>query len=81
MVKKQGCKPTYKNGADCEAIPKNKKKWCRKAGCALEVEYDYDYGDYSASMEDADPVAQTRSGRGLLKKKKKYCTFPLNVPP
>merc|ERR1719333_923941 len=31
-VKGQGCKGTYENGADCEAIPK--KKWCRKAGCA-----------------------------------------------
>merc|ERR1719310_2759924 len=35
-VKGQGCKGTYENGADCEAIPK--KKWCRKAGCALKVE-------------------------------------------
>merc|ERR1719281_846148 len=41
-VKGQGCKGTYENGADCEAIPK--KKWCRKAGCALKVEDDYDYG-------------------------------------
>merc|ERR1719333_2039257 len=44
-VKGQGCKGTYENGADCEAIPK--KKWCRKAGCALKV-------------EDAGPVAQTQ---------------------
>ena len=74
-VKGQGCKGTYENGADCEAIPK--KKWCRKAGCALKVEDDYDYGDYSASVEDAGPVAQTRRGRGRGgKKKKKYCTFP-----
>merc|ERR1719375_1980596 len=35
-VKGQGCKGTYENRADCEAIPK--KKWCRKAGCALKVE-------------------------------------------
>merc|ERR1719463_815345 len=61
-VKGQGCKGTYENGADCEAIPK--KKWCRKAGCALKV-------------EDAGPVAQTQLGRGRGgKKKKKYCTFP-----
>merc|ERR1719313_1119455 len=74
-VKGQGRKGTYENGADCEAIPK--KKWCRKAGCALKVEDDYDYGDYSASVEDAGPVAQTRRGRGRGgKKKKKYCTFP-----
>merc|ERR1719235_2814954 len=71
-VKGQGCKGTYENGADCEAIPK--KKWCRKAVCALKVEDDYDYGDYSASVEDAGPVAQTRRGRGRGgKKKKKYC--------
>merc|ERR1712078_813863 len=35
-----------------------------------------DYGDYSASAEDADTVAQTRIGSGLLKKKKKSCLFP-----
>merc|ERR1719274_484075 len=54
-VKGQGCKGTYENGADCEAIPK--KKWCRKAGCALKV-------------EDAGPVAQTQRGRGRGGKKK-----------
>ena len=88
----KGCRRTYENGADCEAIPKNKpkgwKKWCKLAGCVVDVDdYDYgdytaaapdavDYGDYSASAEDADTVAQTRIGRGLLKKKKKSCLFP-----
>merc|ERR1719399_2730296 len=33
-------------------------------------------GDYTAAAEDADTVAQTRIGRGLLKKKKKSCLFP-----
>merc|ERR1712224_1144530 len=81
----KGCRRTYENGADCKAIPKNKpkgwKKWCKLAGCVVDVDdYDYgdytaaapdavDYGDYSASAEDADTVAQTWIGRGLLKKK------------
>merc|ERR1712224_618441 len=63
----------------CEAIPKNKpkgwKKWCKLAGCVVDVDA-VDYGDYTASAEDADTVAQTRIGRGLLKKKKKSCLFP-----
>merc|ERR1719247_1530066 len=61
-VKGHGCQRTYENGANCEAIPKKKKKWCRNAGCVVKVayEYDYDYGDYDYSL-----------------KKTKFCTYPL----
>ena len=61
-MKGHGCQRTYENGANCEAIPKKKKKWCRNAGCVVEVayEYDYDYGDYDYSL-----------------KKTKFCTYPL----
>merc|ERR1719281_597161 len=37
-----GRRRTYENGADCEAIPKNKpkgwKKWCNLAGCVVDVD-------------------------------------------
>merc|ERR1712196_646224 len=61
-VKGHGCHRTFENGANCEAIPKRKKKWCRNAGCVVEVayEYDYDYGDYDYSL-----------------KKPRFCTYPL----